>query len=237
LDEKKGQPLGFRWTWAVRDDGPKEWNSTVRAVLFCLGTYLDNQTGRAVVSQATVAKGANVHRHTVRRVLQTVEQDGWLRSWKHKGEGQRWATTVYQVAIPPIVKVVHPDGTTSEERLSHPGPKVVTSGPEGCTPRPYKNSVNSENSGDSAPDGAGSPDGSPSISLIEEEGVDIESHHRELLDRLSEEERLEVRTAVTGGTDFPPERLTAGMLATLPEDTLAGLWARVRAREAEEQAA
>lgn len=159
-ENRKPKPLAFRWIEAVRDYAPKDWPTGMKAVLFSLGTYLDNKSGTWIVGQDKIASGANISREKAGAHLRRAEREGWLKTWKRKGRGQAWACHQYQAIIPPeidaLMKLKGRDETSQpSERDSEKGrdltregrdetpEKVETSGP---TYSPY--SYHSNNSGD-----------------------------------------------------------------------------------------
>ena len=101
-EPKKLAWFGIRWTKALRDAAPK-WDTTLRAILYTLATYMDNTTGEAIVSGQTLAKGAGCNRYTVSRRLTRAfaeeELGTWLqREMRRNAKGHKYY--VYRGLIP-----------------------------------------------------------------------------------------------------------------------------------------
>ncbi len=172
---------------------------------------MDNDTGGCFVSQEKLALGSGCTRATVRRHLRQVEADGWLKTWRHGGEGQSWAMTHYQAVIPPGLpkKDACSEDATLGKRMRDSGPKDALSEPKGGVPRPRTNSFNSSNS--MAEDGL--LEGPPPPISGREDPVKVEQKHREAFQRLGKEGRAFAAEQIAPG--FPPERVNERSLALM----------------------
>jgi hypothetical protein len=220
--EKKPRPFAFQWVHALRNHNPKHWTPGMKAVLYALGTFLDNDTGRAVVSLECLATAASIHRNSVARLLAQAEKEGWVKRWKHRGEGQAWACTHYQALIPEGCsfsgQALGRGCTLSDGRLHTQSEKDARSA-----------GTNSHSSEDSraAPGSLENP--APPLS-DREDTVEIDERHRQIYERLRfrKEERAWVAGLVSD--QFPSERVSVTTLASLTPEKLDELDHRLELR-------
>jgi hypothetical protein len=209
----------------------------MRATLYSLATWMNNDTGRAVVTHETIARGAGLHRNTVSIHLRGAEEDGWLRCWRHRGPGQDWAITHYKAVIPPDLDLTETKERPETGQASKKGRPVRA----GSTPglgaedawKPGSNSLYSINSEESVlPDGAGSSASSPGHGdALLGEARQVSERHHHLASQLTLEERRWVKKAFLGSADYPEEKVSPLMVASLPPEKLAVLEGMVQARE------
>jgi hypothetical protein len=184
----------------------------MKAVLLTLGTYLDNQTGKCIVSYNRIAQGASVSRETAVRCIRQAKGEGWLSVQRKRRKGAAWDVNHYQVRIP---KGSDDRSLGSDERSQGSDentPDLVT--------RDHTDSVRTLiNSGAEAGDfeNPAPPVGEYSPAILHE-FQNLTERHKELI-------------ASWIGNGFPPERVSVLTYANLPEEKRQELHTRPDARE------